>query len=340
MLIDSIILQNFRNYSFRQFEFSSNLTFFVGENGAGKTNLLEAISMLSILNGFRGAESRDLNRLQNFPFSLGFGTKHGQIGIKNMNGVKRFSFEDEPCKFAEIEGKFKVLAISPEDEFVFRSSVSVRRSFFDGLLAKINPEHEALLKEYKNLATQRSKILNEFNGQEAWLLTLEKQMAQKMVIIATNRVLLSEELSSVMKTAKGGLKGEIVLTGWLESREFSASVEEKVLQEMLYSSRTIDAITGKTLTKLERTNFDVRFLEKGVSACHSSSGEQKKMLLSAVIAVSRLANFEILLIDEVVSKLDERGKDLIFTELSGLEAQVFATGTEKLPISQISFIEI
>jgi DNA replication and repair protein RecF len=340
-LVTGIILQNFRNYAFRQFEFSSKLNFFVGRNGAGKTNLLEALSMLGISGGFRGAEMRDLNRNQLVSFSLGFETKYGQIGVKNVNGTKRFTIEDEPCKFGELEGKFKTLALSPEDEFVFRASVSGRRAFFDALLGKLNAEHEAILKEYKALCVQRSKILSEFAGQDAWLETLEKQLAQKLVVICTNRVLLSERLSEGMKSlSEIGLRGEIRLTGYLEGREFSASSEEKIIREMLYSSRNIDAITGKTLTKMERTNFDVLFSEKNIFASRASSGEQKKMLFSAILSVCKLINCEILLIDEVASKFDERGRDMVFSELSSLNSQVFASGTEGFANSAVSFIEI
>jgi DNA replication and repair protein RecF len=330
MPLSSIILQNFRNYSFRQFDFPSNIIFFVGENGAGKTNLLEAISMLGISGGFRGAEMKDLNRNHNTNFAIGFETQEGRVSVKNINGIKRFAIEDEICKFGEIESKFPTLALCPEDEFIFNASISQRRAFFDNLLAKINPEHEAILKEYKALCLQRSKILSEFCKQESWIEIIEKQMAQKLVLISVNRLLLSEKLTEEMRNlSEKGLRAKICLTGYLESKEFSAYNEEKILKDMLYSSRSIDAITGKTLTKLERTNFDVLFQEKEILASRASSGEQKKMLFSAVLSACKLVKCKILLIDEVASKLDERGRDMIFGELSLLRSQVFASGTDE-----------
>ena len=341
MPLSSIILQNFRNYSFRQFDFPSNIIFFVGENGTGKTNLLEAISMLGISGGFRGAEMKDLNRNQITNFAIGFETEEGRVSLKNINGIKKFAIEDEACKFGEIESKFPTLALCPEDEFIFKAPTSQRRAFFDNLLSKINPEHEAILKEYKALCLQRSKILNEFCGQDSWLETIEKQIAQKLVLISVNRVLLSEKLTEEMKNlSEAGLRGEICLTGYLESKEFSASNEEKALKDMLYSSRSLDAITGKTLTKLERTNFDVLFHEKGILASRSSAGEQKKMLFSAILSICKLINCKILLIDEVVSKLDERGKDMFFAELSNLKSQIFASGTDEFSHPSVCFIKI
>ena len=344
-LIHQIILQNFRNYSFRQFEFCHKINFFVGENGVGKTNLLEAISMISISGGIKGADFNDLNKDFSKPFSLGFETTIGKIGIKNNNGVKKFYNEDEGIKFSSLEEKFKIIAMMPEDEFVFRASVSERRKFFDELLGRLSKNHSILLKDYKNLCSQRSKILADFTEQNSWLDVIEKQIAEKLVIIASNRVLLCEKLSSVMKEFESeGLHGEVVITGHLESKilkgDFIASKEEVLLKDELRLSRTIDRITGKTLTKLERTNFDVLFKEKGLLATKCSSGEQKKMLFSFFLAVVKLSECSIILIDEVVDKLDNNGKNLIFAELEKLQKQVFLTGTERLNSVNCNFIFI
>lgn len=353
-LIKSLILQNFRNYKFRKFEFSPCLNFIIGKNGTGKTNLLEAISLLAISSGIKGAEMKDLNENFTNPFLLGYETTYGQIGIYNQNGVKKIKLEEEALKFAELEKKFSLLSLTPEEEFVFTESTSKRRKFFDKLLSIFSPLQEESLKLYKNLCMERTKILSEygFESQNTWLNTLEKQIAQNLVIISTNRVLLSEELSRIMQKHQSfGLLGEIVLTGYLENKilnnTFIATQEEQHLKELLGKSRKMDSVTGKTLTSLERTNFDVMFAQKNILASKTSSGEQKKMLFSLFLATAKklleTKSNIIMLIDEVISKLDTTGREFIINELLSLNAQIFLTSTEvgmeKIP-AQVHLIEI
>jgi DNA replication and repair protein RecF len=343
--IHNLILQNFRNYSFRQFEFAKGINFFIGGNGTGKTNLLEAVSMLGIANGIRGAEFKDLN--QNFikPFSLGFETNINHVGVKNVNGSKRFLIENEATKFAVLEKAFKMLAIMPEDEFIFCNSISERRMFFDALINKIYPEHGKTLKEYKELALQRIKLLNGFKNEDSWLLILEKQISQKLVIISINRVLIAERISKIMNSFNSkDLWGDLVLTGHIENKIqkggfVSRDEEDTIIHELQYS-RMLDAITGKTLTKLERTNFDVLFKAKNVLTTKASSGEQKKMLLSVFMATAKIVNASVILIDEVVSKFDEASREVIFYELEKLNSQVFLTGTNEYNLQNCNFIYI
>lgn len=342
MLITELTLQNFRNHAFRQFEFSKKINFFIGKNGTGKTNILEAISLFSIQGGIRGAEMQDLNHNFVKPFLIGMQTIHGRVGLRNASGVKRFSIEDEASKFAEIEGKFRSISLNPEDEFIFRMPASLRRQFFDDLLGKITPQHLDEIKEYKNFCLQRMKILTQLQNQNSWLDVIEKQIAQKLVIISTNRVLFAERLSGIMQNLQErSLRGKILLSGYLENKAFSAINEEKLLKDMLLESRNLDAITGKTLTKMEKANFDVLFEEKGVLASKASSGEQKRMLFSLFISASKLGGFRVILLDEVTSKLDEWGRASIFCELSTLNAQIFATDVlESEGISGADFIHL
>lgn len=344
-LIHNIILQNFRNYSFRQFEFSSNINFFVGKNGSGKTNLLEAISLLGITSGIKKADIKNLNNNFINPFLLGFETSYGKIGIKNHNNTKRFYLEDESIKFNTIEKNFNVVAMMPEDEFIFRASISERRNFFDNFIGKVISEHNTLLKDYKNLCSQRSKILNEFSNQNSWLLTIEKQIAQKLIIIASNRVLISEQLSEIMQSLKNTkLHGYIVLDGYLERKiqnhTFISLQEESLLAKELELSRPIDAITGKTLTKFEKTNFDIIFKSKNMKTSLCSSGEQKQMLFSFFLSIVKKTKASIILIDEVMDKLDISNKNVIFSEIQNTKGQFFVTGTEQFTSPFCNFIVI
>jgi DNA replication and repair protein RecF len=344
-VIYGIILQNFRNYSFRQFEFSPKINFFVGKNGSGKTNLLEAISLLGTSNGIKKAEIKHLNSNFITPFSIGLDTSYGNIGIKNHNGTKKFFLEDEQIKFITLEKQFNIIAMLPEDEFIFKSSTSERRKFFDNLISKVLPSHAELLKDYKNLCTQRAKILNNFDNQNSWLSTIEKQIAQKLIIITSNRVLISEKLSNIMQSLKNtNLHGSIILSGQLENKiqnnNFISLVEENLLAKELEMARSVDAITGKTLTKFEKTNFDILFKLKNMKATQSSAGEQKQMLFSFFLSIVKSSKSAIILIDEVMDKLDLENKKIIFSEIESTKGQFFLTGTEKFHSKSCNFIFI
>lgn len=336
-MIESITLLNFRNYKFRQFEFNGKINLIVGENGVGKTNLLEAISMISIPNGIRGASLQELNQNYQTPFSIGFETKIGRIGISNNAGLKKFSLEQENIRFSKLSEAFPVIHLMPEDEFIFSSSVSERRTFFDKIFGKINPSLPENLKNYKDLCTERIKLLEE-NASNSWILAIEKQIAVASVLIATHRVLIAEKISSIMSENTSGLQGKILISGHLESKinsgTFVATAEEKKMCESLLEARKLDKITGKTLTGFERTNADVFFQEKSIFATKSSSGEQKKMIFATLLACTKLLLREgkkpIILIDEVIAKLDLRGRNLIISELQNLDCQSFLTGTETL----------
>jgi DNA replication and repair protein RecF len=336
-MIESIILQNFRNYKFRCFHFDKKINFILGINGSGKTNLLEAISMLSIQNGIRGAEVQELNQDYTLPFSLGFETTLGRIGISNTSGAKKFSLENENIKFSKLSDNFQIIHLMPEDEFIFSASVSERRAFFDKIFSKIEVSHAENLKNYKNVCTERIKLL-ESGGSEKWISSVEKQIAELSILISINRVLISEKLSKIMQTHLKGLQGEITIAGYLENKiqagNFIAITEEKEMCKALESARGIDKITGKTLTKFIKTNFDIMFLEKQILASRASSGEQKKMIFSILLACTKhLINLDkqvFVLVDEVISKLDFQGQSYIINSLLELPCQSFLTGTEKM----------
>lgn len=334
-MIKSIILQHFRNYRFRQFEFINGINFIIGNNGIGKTNLLEAISLISGTLGIREAEIKDLNQDFNIPFSVGFETEFGSIGVLNNNGSRKFIIDGDKIKAKNLTDKIKVVSIIPEDEFIFKFSPSERRKFFDKALSFINKSHAEALKSYKNLTLQRIKILDQ-KGDVSWLTVIEKQIAELAVLIAINRVLLLEEINLEMIKIESNIQGKILLTGELEnkisSKHFIASLEEQEFANRLLKAREIDRITKKTLTNYQKANFEAWFTPKDISSFYASSGEQKRLLFLFFIAVIKVLikkDFKVIfLIDEVIAKLDLEGKNEITKILQTLNVQTFLTGTE------------
>lgn len=338
-MISEVILQNFRNYTFRKVDFKEGVNFIHGKNGSGKTNLLEAISMLAISSGFKGAEISALNHNGKAPFSLGFNTKIGKIGILNLGNNRKITLDEEETRISQLQSLFKVLYVLPENEFIFSVSTSERRAFFDKMLSVLNKTHESHLKDLKSLCAQRIKILNEYSGkpQNTWLDAIEKQISRLFIATSVDRVLLCQEITKFMQSIKTeSLKGTLEVSGYIENKvktdSFNALEAENGLKESLEKLRDIDKITSKTLTSFEKTNFDTFFSEKKIFASNASSGEQKKMLFACILALAKKLisknHSVIILIDEVIAKLDEAGKKSIISELQDLKTQSFLTGTE------------
>lgn len=334
-MINRLILQNFRNYSFHEVTLTKNVNFIVGKNGKGKTNLLEAISLLSTPSGFRGAEINALNKNFSFPFSLGFETDIGEIGIANTKTGKKITYNGDSIGFTALASNFKIFFLLPENELIFRSAPSEKRDFFDKLCSKIYPAHEISLKNLKSLSLARMKIL-EGEQNIKWLETIEKQIAELFIILATNRVLFCEEISKITKDLHHkSLICTINVTGFLEEKikngTFKALEEENNLRKRLSDSRSLDISTRKTLTGFQKASFDVFLIQNNLPALHSSSGEQKKALFACIIAtvkklLLRKRNI-IVLIDEVIAKLDTEGQKDVINELALIEAQSFLTST-------------
>lgn len=333
-MIKSIILQNFRNYRFRQFDFAEEINVITGKNGIGKTNLLEAVSLISGDAGIRNAEIKELNQDFNNPFLIGFETNFGRIGIYNSNGNRKFQLENETVKAKHLDEKIKIVSIIPEDEFILKSTPSEKRQFLDRIVGIINKDHIEILKSYKNLTAQRIKILEQ-SADATWLNAIEKQIAQAAILIAINRVILTEEIEFEMQKISFSISGRIILNGDLENkiknRNFISSVEEQIFAHNLLKSRDLDRITKRTLTGFEKTNFDLWFIEKNISSFYTSSGEQKKLLFLFFLSLIQMLlkrDFKVIfLIDEVISKLDSDGKSEILKILQALNVQTFLTCT-------------
>jgi DNA replication and repair protein RecF len=300
-----------------------------GPNGAGKTNLLEAISLLAPGPGLRRARTEDITRWgaaapwavwgRVEPGGRGMGT-----GLDTGTGRRRRSGE----------GSLACLWLTPAMDRVLSGPPAGRRAFLDRLVLALNPGHGALVTRYAGAMAERGRVLRQpsTRARASWLSGLEAQMAASGVAIAAARAEAAAHLSAA------ALEGDFPLPNlaWEDQTlpEGHAALEaEDALARALHAARALDAATGRCTVGPHRGDLLVTGRQSGTPAAHSSTGEQKALLLSIVLAQAARVAAEsggppVLLLDEVAAHLDPQRRAALFSLLADLGGQVWLTGTE------------
>ncbi len=353
--IARLALSDFRCYARAVLETDSRPLVLTGHNGAGKTNLLEAISFLAPGRGLRRARLGEIDRVvpggscgawavsatamgPEGPRELGSGRDPardpGETAARDRRLVK---VDGAFARGQQALGEaFRVDWLTPQMDGLFREAASGRRRFLDRLVYGFDPSHAGRVSAYEQVLRDRSRLLRTGGGDAAWLASLEDAMARHGVAIAAARRALMARLAGACAAGSGtfpraglGLIGD--LESWLD--ELSALAAEDRLRERLAAGRARDAEAGGAGVGPHRSDLAVRHLGNGLAAELCSTGEQKALLVSIVLAHARLLTLDdgaapVLLLDEVVAHLDERRRAALFEELLALGAQAWMTGTE------------
>ncbi len=252
---------------------------------------------------------------------------------------------------AELANAFSVMWLTPQMDGLFLAPSSERRKFLDRLVYNFNPEHASLVYSYEYVVRERAKLLQE-NGDASWISVLETKMAEKAVAIAVARVdaiNIIQDAVYIAPTAfpKAGLK----VDGYVESLIGTAPALEieELLKKKIRDCRSEDARAGRTNIGTHRSDFCVTHIQKNMPAQFCSTGEQKALLLTIIIAEARAKamwknNIPVLLLDEVVAHLDINRRNALFEEFLAMGAQVWMTGTDSILFAELQgkaqFLEI
>ncbi len=351
--ITRLSLSDFRSYSSLKLECDTRPVVITGENGAGKTNILEAISFLSPGRGLRSIKLSDALcypekepvRATSWSVSVSLETPYGatEIGTgldwragENEKRLLRIDREDVKSQ-ALLSEHLNVQWLTPQMDRVFSDGVTARRRFLDRLVYGLDAQHAGRVMRYDHVMRERLRLLKQGGlSQKAWLDTLEAKMAESGVAIAAARLQTIETLKQAKQWALGVFpRAALSVTGECETnlQERSALEAEDCLQESLAKSRSADADSGRTLKGPHRSELQVMYVDKNRPAEHCSTGEQKALLISIIMAASRLQALKgdqvpILLLDEVVAHLDEGRRKALFEEVLNLKIQAWMTGTD------------
>ncbi|WP_188903278.1 DNA replication/repair protein RecF [Caldovatus sediminis] len=349
------MLRDFRSYPDLEASFRARIVVVTGENGAGKTNLLEAISLLGPGRGLRGARMAELGRRRPgqdpLPWAAAgrFENAHGHFDVgtgtappspEGCGGSDRraWRLDNAPVRSAgDLAERVAAVWLTPQMDRLFQESASGRRRFLDRLVWALEPSHAREVAAYENAMAQRNRLLSEGRRDASWLGALEDAMARHGVAVAAARRGLAARLNAVLAEGVTGAfpaaRLDLVcpLCGAL-GREPALAVEER-LRADLAAGRGRDAAAGGAAVGAHRADMMLIHLPKNLPAELCSTGEQKALLVSVVLAhaalIAEARGFApLLLLDEVAAHLDAPRREALFAALAALPAQAFLTGTD------------
>ncbi len=339
-----------------------------GPNGAGKTNLLEAISFLAPGRGLRQASLGAIDRRP--PQANGAPQQTTESGtdaaaacawavaarLTGPDGATEIGTGRDPAtetgrerRLVKIDGAFVrgqaplaerlgVVWLTPQMDRLFLEGASARRRFLDRLVYGLDPDHASRVAAYDHALRERARLLRAGASHDgAWLAALEEQIAARGVAIAAARRDFAARLDHAVTDGvgpfpKAGLRVDGTVESWLD--EMPALAAEDRFRARLADSRARDAEMGGAALGPHRSDLAVTHLAKGMPAGDCSTGEQKALLISIVLAVARLQTAArgaapVLLLDEVAAHLDVVRRAALFEEMLALGAQAWLTGTEE-----------
>ncbi|GHC51980.1 DNA replication/repair protein RecF [Neogemmobacter tilapiae] len=323
-MISSLTLSHFRSHALGRLAFDGRPVALAGPNGAGKTNVLEAISLLSPGRGLRRADGADLSRR---PEGLGWKVMADLAGHQ----VETWA-EPGEGRQVRINGKAaaqvalgrlaRVLWLVPAMDRLWIEGAEGRRRFLDRMALSFFPDHAEATLGYEKAMRDRNRLLKDQVSDAHWYAALEGQMAQAGAVIDANR------RAALARIIAGQVEGPFPVAAL--TLEPGEGAWEGDLAEALAAGRRRDMAAGRSLNGPHRADLAAVFAAKGVPADQCSTGEQKALLISLILANARALAEEpvILLLDEVAAHLDEARRAALYDAICGLRAQAFMTGTE------------
>ncbi len=350
--IRGITLSDYRNYTSATLRLNGLPVVLSGANGAGKTNLLEALSLFASGRGLRQASFDSL------PRSGGDG--HWSVGIRLETprgairlGTGQDGRQGPRSRIIRIDGKnhrsarlfsehLRLIWLTPAMDRLMTGPASGRRLFFDRLVISDDPSHARRLGHFERAMRERNRLLADPAPDASWLTALEVQMAETGTAIAAARREMAARLNAAIKqmhtvrSMQAFPWARLHMQGELEDRlDYMAAVDvEDQYRTLLGDSRRRDAAAGRTLAGPHRSELLVHHEPRGVAAAHCSTGEQKALLVAIIFGQARLVMQDmnglppVLLLDEIAAHLDEFRRQGLFETVLDLGAQAFMTGTD------------
>ena len=358
--IRRLTLSNFRSYHAAQIRLDrAGPVVLTGANGAGKTNLIEAISLLAPGRGLRRAT------MEEFAFSEGDGAWAISAEIEGMLGLATLGTgidppggeESTPVRKCRIDREsvgsatafadhLRVVWLTPAMDPLFNGPASERRRFLDRLVLAVDAQHSSRVAALERSLRSRNRLLEDSPGDSHWLDAIEHETAEVAVAVAAGRAETAKRLSAALEasrdTAREFPQAQITLQGWMEQLlpDHSAVEIEDRYRALLKDNRARDAAAGRTLDGPHLSDLVVSHASKNIPAADASTGEQKALLIRLVLAhaglIKQMTGFApLLLLDEVVAHLDPSRRASLYDALSQLGAQVWMTGADPAAFGDI-----
>jgi DNA replication and repair protein RecF len=371
--VTRLMLTDFRNYRETRLTLDTEPVVLTGPNGAGKTNLLEAVSFLAPGRGLRGARLTEIDRrcaagcdvareaaTRGWAVAAEIATCRGTLRVGTGRDVSLYPRDEVPGglsrdgdrRVVRIDGepvrsqamlaeRLGVVWLTPPMDRLFIEGPGGRRRFLDRLVLALDPAHAARVGAYEQALRERARLLRtsfavDRPADPSWLVALEAVMAAQGVAVAAARRDVVERLDRGCAESEGPFpRARLVLAGavedWLE--EMPALAAEAKFAEALGAARRSDAVAGGAALGPHRSDLAVSLAQSGIAAEFASTGEQKAVLISILLAHAELLRAlrgepPLLLLDEIAAHLDASRRAALFEALERLASQVWLTGTD------------
>ena len=331
-MINQITLTNFRNHASSRIKTEGCKNIIItGLNGAGKTAILEAISLLSGERGLRNADTQTLARFNgNGGFSV-FATTDDDTDVcvfLNSGETNRHAkIDNENSALSDLVKKLRIIWLTPKEDRIFVESAADRRAFFDRLAASFEPAHLGRITRLNKLMAERAGAIKS-GADTKWLDAIDKQIASTAIAIGAGRIRYAAEINYFFES------GAVSVDGMVERLiiENTTTNAENVYFEYLVKNREL---TGDKMVidGVHKSDFGVFNKKLNLPANITSTGQQKSILIDLILAHAKLIHIKtgqepLILLDEAAAHLDNDARVRLFQELNKSCAQVWATGLD------------
>jgi len=333
LYLSDLTLSHFRSHRRAVLDVCARPVTIHGNNGAGKTNILEAISLLSPGRGLRRASAEDMTRR---PEALGWkitALLHGPLGtseieiLSEKGAARQVRIDGKPAAQTALGRIARVLWLIPSMDRLWIEGADGRRRFLDRMTLSFLPDHAEISLAYEKAMRERNRLLKDMVREPSWYAALEARMAETGVAIHHNRLHALAALSKAQDAAETAFPAATL------TLECDMPDDVEAMRAALSDNRMRDLAAGRTLIGPHRADLHGEYAAKGVPARDCSTGEQKALLVSLILANARAlaADFgapPLLLLDEVAAHLDAGRRAALYDEIIALGAQAWMTGTE------------
>ena len=345
MYIDKMKLINFRNYECQEIQFNKNINIIYGDNAQGKTNILEAIFLSSFGKSFRTSKEKELIKFgqdklmveANFQKKDRDGKIRIEIGSKKqitVNGIKI-------KKLSELLGNINIVIFTPEDINILKDGPAGRRRFLDMMIGQLRPNYVHNLNLYMQTLEQRNnylKQIKEINKPQEMLEIWDEKLAEYGEKVYLYRKEFVDKIINKINDIHKKITDE---KEELKIEYISNCSNKKEYLNLLNERRKLDIIKGFTTKGVHRDDFVIYINNREVGV-YGSQGQNRTVILSLKLSelnvvYDEIGEYPILLLDDFMSELDRTRRKNFLENIEG--TQVIITGTEKLDIENLKYLE-
>lgn len=321
-MLRELTLLQFRSHRRAQLAFEGRPVAIFGPNGAGKTNILEAVSLLSPGRGFRRAPGDDLmRRAEKVGWKIRATLDGHEIETSGLPGSAREVLIDgKPAPQVALGRLMRVLWLVPAMDRLWIEGAEGRRRFLDRMTMAFLPQHAEAVLAYEKAMRERNRLLKDMVRDAVWYHALEGQMAEAGAAIRAHRAEAVARITAAQQGAATAFPAALLSIEQVGPEDLAAALAE---------GRGRDMAAGRTLEGPHRADLAAIYADKDAPAAQCSTGEQKALLISLILANARALGAApvVLLLDEVAAHLDAARRGALYDEICALPAQCLMTGT-------------